>query len=249
MPTAEWMRKYEEVKGKLISKIDLDAYFTENKIGNMAVDALDIGAVRFPTGTIFACDPFIELEDTLPYIQTIPAGTYSVKICVVPSEKYGDRYACIKVAVSDQKPVRYELGMVGNEDLEEELEDGEFFGFFVDAGMGCIADIKTQEAFRKYWEQRLREEEDIDPYNDLYCDLLEESYRESPKYQRVGAIGRCRGQTVTSLSSPPAGATGSILCISVMTLRARSAACMSISLMLREVMMRKTGGAKRNESL
>ncbi len=186
MPTAEWMRKYEEVKGKLISKIDLDAYFTENKIGNMAVDALDIGAVRFPTGTIFACDPFIELEDTLPYIQTIPAGTYSVKICVVPSEKYGDRYACIKVAVSDQKPVRYELGMVGNEDLEEELEDGEFFGFFVDAGMGCIADIKTQEAFRKYWEQRLREEEDIDPYNDLYCDLLEESYRESPKYQRVG---------------------------------------------------------------
>ena len=74
MPTAEWMNKYETIKGKLNCKIDLDAYFTEQVIGNMAVDLLDIGTVHFPTGTIFACDPLVELEDALPYLQTIPAG-------------------------------------------------------------------------------------------------------------------------------------------------------------------------------
>ena len=92
--------EYESIKDKLACKTDLDAHFTEKVIGNREVDVLDIGAVHFPSGTIFACDPLVELEDTPPFIQTIPAGTYPVKICVVPSEKYGDRYACVKVEVS-----------------------------------------------------------------------------------------------------------------------------------------------------
>lgn len=184
MPAKEWLNKYELVKEKLACTIDLETYFTEKEIGKTKVDTLEIGTVCFPTGTIFACDPLIELEDALPYIQTVPAGTYPVTICVVPSEKYGDRYACVKVAVSSRKPVRYELGMVGNEYLEEELKDGDFFGFGVDSGMGCIADVKTQEAFKKYWAQRLSEDDTIDPYNDLFCDLLEENCKANPKYQR-----------------------------------------------------------------
>ena len=103
MPTTEWLNKYEAIKDKLTCKDDLEAHFTEKVIGNMAVDVLDIGTVHFPTGQIFACDPLVELEDTLPFLQTIPAGTYPVKICVVPSEQYGDRYACVKVEVSQEK--------------------------------------------------------------------------------------------------------------------------------------------------
>ena len=183
MPTTEWLNKYESVKDKLACKTDLDAHFTEKVIGNMGVDVLDIGAVHFPTGTILACDPLVELEDTQPFIQTIPAGTYPVKICVVPSEKYGDRYACAKVEITKEKPVRYELGMVGNEDLDEELNDGDYFGFGVDAGMGCVADIQTQTAFKAYWNKRLDEDPDIDPYNNLFCDLLEENAKDHPLYQ------------------------------------------------------------------
>ena len=186
MPTKEWLEKYESIKASLASKIDLDSYFTEKSIGKMGVNTLEIGHVHFSTGTIFACDPLVELEDAPPYIQTVPEGVYPVTICVVPSEEYGDRYACVKVAISDRKPVWYELGMTGNEDLSEELEEGEFFGFGVDAGMGCIADVQTQKAFQAYWRQRLKEDEDIDPYNDLFCDLLEESYKENPMYQREG---------------------------------------------------------------
>ena len=146
MPTTEWLNKYEAIKDKLTCKDDLEAHFTEKVIGNMAVDVLDIGAVHFPTGQIFACDPLVELEDTLPFLQTIPAGTYPVKICVVPSEQYGDRYACVKVEVSQEKPVRYELGMVGNEDLDEELgidltsETSETIGGFLIDMLGEIPD-------------------------------------------------------------------------------------------------------------
>ncbi len=186
MPSKEWLEKYEAVKQALVCKNDLDAYFTEEKIGNAQVDTLDIGTVHFPTGTILACDPLVELGEALPFIQIVPAGTYPVTICVVPSETYGDRYACVKVAISNNKPVRYEMGMVGAENLDEELQEDEFFGFFVDAGMGCIADLKAQEAFKAYWEQREMEDESIDPYNDLFCDLLEENFQAHPQYQRDG---------------------------------------------------------------
>ena len=183
MPATEWLNKYESVKDKLACKADLETYFTEKMIENMAVDVLDIGPVHFPTGTIFACDPMVELEDALPFLQSIPAGTYPVKICVAPSEQYGDRYACVKVEVSQEKPVRYELGMTGNEELDAVLGDDDYFGFGVDAGMGCIADIQTQAAFKAYWARRLEEDPDIDPYNDLFCDLLEENAKAHPEYQ------------------------------------------------------------------
>lgn len=183
MPTTEWMNKYESIKDKLIYKTDLNSYFTEKVIGKMKVDMLNIGSVHFPTGRIFACDPLVELEDARPFIQTIPAGTYPVKICVVASEQYGDRYACVKVEVNQEKPVCYELGMTGKEDLNGELNEDDYFGFGVDAGMGCVADIQTQAVFKEYWAKRLEEDPDIDPYNDLFCDLLEENAKSHPKYQ------------------------------------------------------------------
>ena len=227
MPTTEWMNKYESVKDKLACKTDLNAYFTEKVIGNMGVDVLNIGTVHFPTGTIFACDPLVELEDTPPFMQTIPAGTYPVKICVVPSKKYGDRYACVKVEVSQEKPVRYELGMMGKEDLDEELGEDDYFGFGVDAGMGCVADIQTQAAFKTYWAKRLEEDPDIDPYNDLFCDLLEENAKAHPKYQ--GSYG----DWLNCLSLPPAGGTVTIPSTSAMTQGAKSAPCMCASSTLR----------------
>ncbi len=184
MVDKKWLSRYENIKEQLYSKIDLESYFSEKQIEGVNIDTLEIGTVHFPTGTVFACDPLVELEDSLPYIQKIPAGTYPVKICVVPSEKYGDRYACVKVVISEQKPVRYEMAMTGKEDLEEDLKDGEFFGFGVDAGMGCIADIQTQNEYKKYWKKRCEEDDSIDPYNDLFCGILEESYQENPKYQR-----------------------------------------------------------------
>ena len=164
-PTTEWLNKYEAIKDRLTCKDDLEAHFTEKVIGNMAVDVLDIGAVHFPTGQIFACDPLVELEDTLPFLQTIPTGTYPVKICVVPSEKYGDRYACVKVEVSQEKPVRYELGMTGNEELDAALGDDDYFGFGVDAGMGCVADIQTQAAFKMCIRDR------YESYDEMFISL------------------------------------------------------------------------------
>ena len=231
MPTAEWERRYEEIREKLACRTDLEAYFTEKAIGDQGVDVLDIGAVHFPTGTIFACDPLVELEDARPFLQIDPRWNLSrLKICAVPSEQYGDGYACVKVAVRAGKPVRYDLGMVGNENLDEEPREGEFFGFGVDAGMGASRTSRPRRPSGSTGPSVMEEDPDIDPYNDLFCGLLEENFRQNPKYQREG--GDWPNWTVpgnwTARPSPRrlrSGATGATPSTPAMTRRTTSAPC------------------------
>ena len=181
----KWLKEYERNKEKFRCKINLEEYFAQKKIGDMAIDVLGIGEVNFPTGEIIACDPLVELGETVPYIQKIPVGKYPVKICVVPSNEYGDRYACVKVEISKNMPVIYELAVTGKEQEMDEAEADEFYGFGVDAGMGCVADKKSQEEYVKFWENLKENDEDVDnPYDDLFMDLLEESAKKYPKYQR-----------------------------------------------------------------
>ncbi|MFR9019681.1 MAG: DUF6630 family protein [Fusobacterium sp.] len=181
---AMWQEMYERNKEKFRCKIDLESYFNEKKIGIMEVDTLDIGEVNLPTGEILACDPLVELGEVKTYLQKTPLGKFPVKICVVPSEDYGDRYACVKVEFSKNKPVVYELAVTGNEEEMDEAKEDEYYGFGVDTGMGCVADKKTQDEYVKYWK-KLEEEEGADnPYDDIFEELLEESFKKSPKYQR-----------------------------------------------------------------
>ena len=179
-----WQEMYERNKEKFRCKIDLESYFTEKKIGEMEVDILNIGEVNLPTGKILACDPLVELGEAKTYIQKTPVGKFPVKICVVPSESYGDRYACVKVEFNKNKPAVYELAVTGNEEEMDEAGEDEFYGFGVDAGMGCVADKKSQDEYSKYWKKLEEEEEADNPYDDIFEELLEESFKKFPKYQR-----------------------------------------------------------------
>ena len=178
-----WQEMYERNKEKFRCKIDLESYFNEKKIGIMEVDTLDIGEVNLPTGEILACDPLVEFGEAKTYIQKTPVGKFPVKIAVVLSEDYGDRYACVKVEFKKNKPVVYELAVTGNEEGMDEAKEDEYYGFGVDAGMGCVADKKAQEEYSRYWK-KLEEEGADNPYDDIFEELLEESFKKSPKYQR-----------------------------------------------------------------
>ena len=248
MPSKEWLEKYEAMKEKLSCKKDLDAYFTEKEIGGMPIDTLEIGSVSFPTGEVVVCDPLVEFADARPYVQKIPSGAYPVTMCVVPSEKYGDRYACVKVAVSGEKPVRYELGLCGDEEFDE-LQDGEFFGFCVDGGMGCVADAKTQEAFKKYWEQRESEEEVTTTTSS--ATFLKETLKCSRNISAkaaTGSTGPSLERSLTFQSSPPAGATAYIPSTSATTPAARYAASTSTSSTWKRNTKTTAGKMKRKNS-
>lgn len=184
MKEKEWQDMYERNREKFRCKIDLESYFREKKIGEMEVDTLDIGELNLPSGEILACDPLVDLEYAKPFIQKVPIGKYPIKIAVVPSREYGDRYACVKVELSKNKPVVYELAVTGVEENMDEANEDEFYGFGVDAGMGCVVDKKAQKEYIKYWEKLVEEEEADNPFDDIFDDLLAESAKKYPKYQR-----------------------------------------------------------------
>ena len=68
-------------------------------------------------------------------------------ICVLTNHY---RYAAIRIKFNDNKAVYFENGMKGNEDLEGEIKEGDFYGFGVDASMASITDIEVQKAYHKF---------------------------------------------------------------------------------------------------
>ncbi len=73
----------------------------------------------------------------------------------------------------------YREALIGIENLED-TNEGEFFGFNVDAGLACITDPEVVP-----FVDRFIEELDVDNiYDDYFAGLFAESYKENPKNQR-----------------------------------------------------------------
>lgn len=165
------------------NSLNLEAYFDQTVAVKSSLKRLSLGELDFPSGSLVACDPCTSLLDAKPFMQHIPPGRYPLTMAVSVSDTLGVRYVCAKLSVSESKPVRYELGLCCDENLDEALKKGEATGFSVDTGLATLTDVITQNAFASYWKQREAQEEGIDPYNDLFVDLLEENATQYPQHQ------------------------------------------------------------------
>ncbi len=175
-----WLRKYEEVKDVLICPTDLETYFTSDEIAGQPLETMEIGNVSLPSGKIVVRDPLVDLNgNQSPYFIQAPKGDFPVTIAVVKSEDWCDRYAVVKVEFTKEKPIVYREALVGIEELEGVTED-DYFGFGVDAGLGCITDKEVLPFVDKFVD-----ETNVDNfYDDYFAALFEQSYKYHPENQR-----------------------------------------------------------------
>ena len=175
-----WMQKWEEVKDILISPVDIETYFTSEKIMDQKMEVMEIGNVSLPSGKVIVRDPLVFLKvGEQPYFVEVPKGNFPVTIAVVKLEEWGDRYAAVKVEFSKEKPVVYREALIGIEKLED-INEGDYFGFSVDAGLGCITDPEVLPYVDKF-----RKELNVDNmYDNYFADLFAKSYKENPANQR-----------------------------------------------------------------
>lgn len=97
---------------------------------------------KIPTGDIIVRDPLVYLErNSAPYFQKVPTGTFPLTVCVVTVEEDHYRYAAAKVEFTNKNPQKFAEALIGDEDLEN-LGEGEYFGFNVDAGLATVVDVK-----------------------------------------------------------------------------------------------------------
>lgn len=175
-----WLQKWEEVKDVLVCPTDLETYFTSNEILGQKMETMEIGNVSLPSGKIVVRDPLVYLSsDEKPYFIQAPKGNFPVTIAVVKSEDWGDRYAVVKVEFTKEKPVVYREALIGIEDLEDVTAD-DFFGFSVDAGLGCITDAEVLPSV----DQFVAETEVDNVYDDYFAEIFAQSYKDHPDNQR-----------------------------------------------------------------
>ncbi|MDH6252168.1 hypothetical protein M2347_001895 [Chryseobacterium sp. H1D6B] len=175
-----WMQKWEGVKDVLVCPTDLETYFTSEEILSQKMEVMDIGNVSLPSGKIIVRDPLVYLNaGEKPYFIEAPKGNFPVKIAVVKSEEWGDRYAVVKVQFTDEKPVIYREALIGIEEIVD-MEEGEYFGFPVDAGLACITDAEVIP----YFDQFLTNENADNIYDDYFAGIFAQSFKDNPKNQR-----------------------------------------------------------------
>ena len=188
-PTEAWRVSWEQVRPKLVCPVDLNAYFTETAIAGKALTVLDIGPCDLPSGWVLVRDPLCYLENPLeqPYfLQAVP-GTYNTEVCVIKPDDDGDcaRYAAVRLRFSERAAVRFEEALIGYEDLDN-LEEGEYFGFNVDAGLACICDETLHRAFGDFVQGWYAANADGNLYNDYFQARFAENYAAYPAFQREG---------------------------------------------------------------
>ncbi|WP_159479469.1 DUF4241 domain-containing protein [Chryseobacterium sp. 18068] len=175
-----WKKKWEEVKDILTCPTDLETYFTSNEIAGQQLETMEIGKVSLPSGKVVVRDPLVSLDaNQSPYFVQAPKGNFPVTISVVKSEDWGDRYAVVKVEFTKEKPLVYREALIGIEELEGVTKD-DFFGFGVDAGLGCITDAEVLPLVDKFTD-----ESDVDNlYDDYFAEIFAQSYKHNPDNQR-----------------------------------------------------------------
>lgn len=84
---------------------------------------------------------------------------------------------------TDSPPIAFTEALIGNEDLES-LEEGEFFGFYVDAGLGTVVDVKTRDAYMEFYASWKKENPNGNIYDDYFAAEFTKSYKNHLQYQR-----------------------------------------------------------------
>jgi hypothetical protein len=109
--------------------------------GRITSDVVHAGDLVLPSGRIIACDPgWLWCKDVAPFTRTVPPGRYPVLLSVVDYWKI----ACAMVKFCSESPVRWKMALRPGEDFAE-LRRNQFFGYGVDAGMGCFVDAQVVE--------------------------------------------------------------------------------------------------------
>lgn len=104
---------------------------------DVTISCREIGSLLVPSGRIVACDPFV-YPDALPFTKQIKPGLYPVILSIACNHKSGDeRVALAMLRIRASRPQKWEVAVTPEEDLSKLTED-EYYGYPVDAGLGCF---------------------------------------------------------------------------------------------------------------
>lgn len=135
-----------------------------------------LGELIVPTGAIVACDPLTAIEPT-PFDIHITPGRYLVMASLAADAEDDQRIACVMLRLRDTPAVRWEMARLEGQSGVE-LRDDEFFGYPVDAGVGCFMDAHTAAALSARYDSD-------EGYDEALIDAMEANRADNWDYANV----------------------------------------------------------------
>ena len=168
------------------SLVDYNQYFDNTIIDKTPLKFLDLGELNLSTGKIVACDPLVCLYDTSPFTRTVQPGKYPVIACIAKTENSGDRYAIVKLEFSKDRATKWEMALTEQQDINELKEDDDYFGFPVDAGLGCFCDLETQQFYNQFDTDFMQRNPEGNIYNDFFAAQFKKNAIDQNDPQDIG---------------------------------------------------------------
>lgn len=178
------MRLFYRFKKQKLQHKDLEIQFDISDSNLDELKEIEVGNIHLPTGKIIASDPFFT-HGIKPFSRVVTPGKYPVKIYIAEIEPEHYRIAFAKIKFQSDTAKNWILAVTDDMKIDDltNLKDGEYFGFPVDAGLGCFIDEKTNESFLSKIDQFYIENPNKNYYDDLLADEFDKCSSEN-KYSR-----------------------------------------------------------------
>ena len=150
---------------------------------------LTIGTIDVLDGRIRVGDPFAYMctnEFTPEFDRTITPGVYPVEIAISKTAVAGIRICTARLKLKQTRAVRYELAEPTEATAAMKSSDGPAPFVPVDAGMIAFVSAEGMENYVKFIDQWHKENPKGNHYDNYFADVLAESARHLPQFQRSG---------------------------------------------------------------
>jgi hypothetical protein len=164
-----------------LSLVDYNNFFDSPEVDDVPLELFDLGNLNLPTGNIIAADPLVMLDGAKPFNRTIAPGVYPVTACVARMEEEGNRYAFVKLQFSAKRASSWEMALIEGQKTSVLKHDDEFFGFGVDAGLGCFCDVQTQTRYNQWDADFMKQNAGGNAYDDFFANEFQKN-AEHPDY-------------------------------------------------------------------
>lgn len=158
------------------SHADYNIIFENQIVEGFEIKSYNIGSVNFPTGKVIVCDP-LAFPDTTPYKRKIPKGKYPVVIYSAKNTELGERHVIVKLQLNSNKAEKWEMALREGEKAKELKEEGDFFGFPVDAGVAGIYDYQTALEYEIFDQSFTQKNPEKNLYDDYFADEFKKNAR------------------------------------------------------------------------
>lgn len=153
---------------EVLSHADYNQLFDSTTVDGVPIEAVEIGSLVVPSGQIVVCDPLV-VPDSPPLRGRVKPGRYSVTLYCAKTKESGDRFAVARLRFSEARAVKWVLALREGENVTDLKEEGDFFGFPVDAGLGGFFDYEAGQQYLRFLDDFMKKHPDGNIYDDFFA--------------------------------------------------------------------------------